>query len=49
MLFDMADGRKFVTHGSLNLRRCNAYEQVVISQDEGLFEFFRKFITAMAR
>lgn len=49
MLFDMADGRKFVTHGSLNLRRCNSYEQVVISQDEGLFKFFRKFITAMAR
>lgn len=49
MLFDMADGRKFVTHGSLNLRRCNSYEQVVISHDAGMFEFFRKFIAAMTR
>lgn len=49
LLFDMADGRKYVTHGSLNLRRCNAYEQVAISRDDALFEFFRKFIAAMAR
>ena len=40
----MADGRKFVIHGSLNLRRCNSYEQAAITQDADLWQFACDFI-----
>ncbi|MEM8783079.1 MAG: hypothetical protein AAGE65_09520 [Planctomycetota bacterium] len=40
MLVELCDGRRIVTHGSLNLRRCNCFEQMQISQDDELFAFF---------
>jgi len=44
MVFRLADGRRLCTHGSLNLRRCNSFEQVVITHDAGLCQFFQQFI-----
>ena len=44
MCFDLEDGRTIVTHGSLNLRRCNSYEQISISGDRKLHDFFAEFI-----
>jgi len=38
------DGSRVVMHGSLNLRRCHAYEQVFMSRDADLFTFFVDFI-----
>lgn len=48
LCFELSDGRKIVAHGSLNLRRCNAFEQVVLSHDDELYEFFVAFIDEMA-
>lgn len=45
LLFEMASGRKLAGHGSLNLRRCNSFEQLEISTDPTLHDFFRDFIT----
>ena len=44
MQFKLADGRHIVAHGSLNLRRCNSYEQVAVTQDAELYKFFKAFI-----
>ena len=44
MLVKLSDGRAIVGHGSLNLRRCNSFEQLVITQDEHLFDFFSTFL-----
>lgn len=44
MLILLEDNRHIVTHGSLNLRRCNSFEQLVITQDYELFQFFAQFI-----
>lgn len=44
MLLRLSDGRHIVTHGSLNLRRCSSFEQVVITQDRELFTFFAEFL-----
>lgn len=44
MLFRLSDGRHIVTHGSLNLRRCNSFEQLVITQDADLYRFFAAFL-----
>ncbi len=44
MLLQLSDNRFIVAHGSLNLRKCNSFEQLVITQDENVFEFFRDFI-----
>ena len=41
---ELSDGRKFVCHGSLNLRRCNAIEQVALSADADLYRFFTDYI-----
>ena len=41
---EFVDGRKFAIHGSLNLRRCNSYEQAAIAHDAELHDFFRQFI-----
>lgn len=44
MLLKTSDGKHLVCEGSQNLRRCHCYEQAAISDHEGLYEFFRKFI-----
>lgn len=44
MLIKLSDGRHIVTHGSLNLRRCNSFEQLVITQDRQLYRFFSAFL-----
>ena len=49
MLIRLSDGRHIVTHGSLNLRRCNSFEQLAITQDKRLFEFFQKYIEDVIR
>ncbi len=43
MTFLTTDGRKFYVHGSLNLRRCQAYEQMAFGQDAGTHDFLRQF------
>lgn len=48
-LMQMDDGARYVMHGSLNLRRCHSFEQVVIVNDAQLFEFFEGFIDSMSR
>lgn len=48
LCFELNDGRRLVSHGSLNLRRCKSYEQVVMSHDEKLHDFFAAFIDRMA-
>lgn len=49
LCFELSDGRRIVAHGSLNLRRCNAFEQVILSNDAGLHDFFAAFIEDAAR
>lgn len=48
MCFEMDDGRRVVSHGSLNLRRCNSFEQIAISADPDLHDFFAGFINEQA-
>jgi hypothetical protein len=48
LCFELNDGRKLVAHGSLNLRRCNAYEQVVLAADADLHDFFASYIDEVA-
>lgn len=48
MLFELADGRRIAVHGSLNLRRCNSFEQVAISASVELHDFFAAFIDGLA-
>ena len=45
LLFKLDDGRTLAAHGSLNLRRCNSFEQLSISTDPALFDFFAAFIS----
>ena len=47
-LWHFADGRKFYAHGSLNLRRCNAFEQIAIGQDEATHDFLAGYIDKVA-
>ena len=47
-LFKFTDGRHITLHGSLNLRRCNSFEQVAISHHRETFEFFERFIRDIA-
>lgn len=44
ILVELSDGRKLALHGSLNLRRCNSWEQLVISHDAKLHDFFADWI-----
>ena len=44
----MTDDRRFAIHGSLNLRRCNAFEQMIISHDRELYQFFVDYIEEVA-
>lgn len=44
LAFHMADGRRYIAHGSLNLRRCHAYEQLALSQDPETHRFFAEWI-----
>ncbi len=44
ILIALSDGRRLVVHGSLNLRRCNNFEQVAISNDPQTFDFLAAFI-----
>lgn len=48
LCFALADGRRLCAHGSLNLRRCNSYEQIAISSDPALYDFFVAFIEEAA-
>lgn len=45
---ELTDGRKLVAHGSLNLRRCNSIEQVVLANAPDLHDFFRQYIEEAA-
>lgn len=44
ILIGLADGRRLVLRGSMNLRRCNSFEQIEISDDPALYDFFRAYI-----
>ena len=44
----LADGRRIVAEGSQNLRRCHCHEQVVISDDAALWQFYAAFIEGMS-
>lgn len=48
IVIELEDGRKFVSHGSLNLRRCNNLEQMALNQDAELAGFFESIIIEMA-
>lgn len=48
-LMQMSDGARYVMHGSLNLRRCHSFEQVIIVNDASLFDFFDDFIMSMTK
>ena len=47
-LFKFTDGRHITLHGSLNLRRCNSFEQVAISHHRETYDFFANFIHDIA-
>ena len=42
-LFDYGK-KKYVMHGSLNLRRCMSFEQCVLAESEELYSFFLSFM-----
>lgn len=42
--FRMEDGRRFTADGSLNLRRCNSFEQCRLTRDEKVYDFFTHYI-----
>jgi hypothetical protein len=44
LLFKMTNGLTYAVHGSLNLRRCHAYEQMAISTSATLYAFFERFV-----
>jgi hypothetical protein len=44
LCLELADGRRFACHGSLNLRRCNSVEPLAISTDPTLYGFFTSYI-----
>lgn len=44
LLIHLSDGRHIVAHGSLNLRRCNSFEQMAITDDADLYRFFSDYI-----
>jgi hypothetical protein len=44
MVFRMTDGREYAMHGSLNLRRCHAYEQMAITTNPAAIRLFRDYV-----
>lgn len=46
---ELDDGRKFTIHGSLNMRRCHAYEQVHIVNCTKLHDFYAEFLDEALR
>lgn len=44
LLFELSDGRKLAAHGSLNLRTCNAFEQIAIAAGDDLHDFFAAYV-----
>ena len=46
-LFETYGGKKFVMHGSANLRSSGCLEQTTIEENPGLFEFYRNFHDAI--
>jgi len=44
LAFAMSDGNRYAVHGSLNLRRCNSFEQMAIANDADTYNFFRDYI-----
>jgi len=44
LLFELESGTRISAHGSLNLRRCNSFEQLTIQTDPAVYEFFSEFI-----
>lgn len=48
LCFALSDGRRLALHGSLNLRRCNSYEQAMLSHDADLHRFFTDYIEGQA-
>ncbi len=49
LLFEMTGGAKFAAHGSLNLRTCRSYEQLVLANSPDLHDFFRDYIEDLLR
>lgn len=49
LLFDFDDGTVLTAHGSLNLRRCNAFEQLAMTPDPEVHAFFRQYIEEQAQ
>jgi hypothetical protein len=49
LLFTFADGSTLTAHGSLNLRRCNAFEQLAITPDPHVHDFFLAYIQEQTR
>jgi hypothetical protein len=43
-LLECQDGRRFTIHGSMNMRRCNAYEQAHVSADPELHDWYARFL-----
>lgn len=41
---ELTDGRKYTIHGSLNMRRCHAYEQVHLVRCPALHDFYAEFL-----
>lgn len=41
MALELSDGRRFTIEGSGNLRSCGSVDNVLITADAGLFEFYK--------
>jgi hypothetical protein len=48
LCFAMSDGARYVAHGSMNLRSCNNYEQLVLANSPDLYAFFVEYIESLA-
>lgn len=46
---ELDDGRKFTIHGSLNMRRCLAFEQVHVVHSQELHDFYAEFLDEALR
>jgi hypothetical protein len=44
MLLELTDGRRFVVESSANLRSCSSIENIMLTQDTGLFDFHCRWL-----
>ncbi len=49
LLFELSNGTKYVAHGSLNLRTCRCFEQLVFANSPDLHDFFADYIDSQVR